>query len=149
MNPMSDMPDIQQVLDQMIPRSLDDIVRLNRDQMQIGLATLDELSAQAGVIELGQTLDTIDEWRVVAIRQRGAPPLLSLLGHVVGTSRVRMTSEIIMFDVCRGLCRTRNSLYRLGLPGDGEPPQEDLICACAILHQWGIGRTIGAPEFFF
>jgi hypothetical protein len=102
-----------------------------------------------GAIEPGQTLDTIDEWRIIAIRQVGAPPLLSLLGRTVGMGGVRMTSEIAGLDVNRGLCRTRNSLYRLGFPGEGEPPQEDLICVCAILHRWGVGRLIGAPEFFY
>ncbi len=143
------MTNIQQVIAEMIPSSLDDIVRLNRDQVQIGLATLDELTTLEGAIEPGPTLNTIDEWRVVAIRQLGAPPMLSLLGHVVGTSIVRMTSEIAVLDVARGLCRTRNSLYRLGFPGTGEPPREDIICVCAVLHQWGFGKTIGAPEFFY
>jgi hypothetical protein len=140
---------IQDVLTQMIPASLDDIVRENRDQVQLGLATLEELAARAGAIGPDAAVDTIDEWRVVAIRQRGSPPILSLLGHAVGMGVVRMTSEIAVLDVARGLCRTRNSLYRLGFPGEGEPPQEDLICVCAILRQWGIGRAIGAPEFFF
>jgi hypothetical protein len=85
----------------------------------------------------------------VAIRQIGSQPMLSLLGRVVGTGVRRMTSRIAVLDVARGLCQTRNSLYRLGFPGTGEPPPEDLICVCAILHRWGIGRTIGAPEFFF
>jgi hypothetical protein len=143
------MTNIQQVLAEMIPSSLDDIVRKNRDQVQIGLATIEEIAAREGAIEPGPALDTIDEWRVVAIRQLGSQPMLSLLGRVVGTGVRRMTSRIAVLDVARGLCRTRNSLYPLGFPGEGEPPPEDLICVCAILHRWGVGRLIGAPEFFY
>jgi hypothetical protein len=60
-----------------------------------------------------------------------------------------MTSEFVMLDINRGLCRTRNSLYRLGFPGEREPSQEDLICICATVHKWEVGRAIGAPEFFY
>jgi hypothetical protein len=49
------MTNIQQVIAEMIPSSLDDIVRLNRDQVQIGLATLDELTTLEGAIEPGPT----------------------------------------------------------------------------------------------
>jgi hypothetical protein len=140
---------IQDVLAQMTPASLDDIVRLNRDQFEIGLATLDELAVRAGAIEPDATADTLDEWRIVAIRQRGAPPILSLLGRAVGTGGAWMTSDIAMLDVTRGLCRTRNSLYRLRVPGVGEPPSDDLIFVCAMVHKWGFGRVIGAPAFLF
>jgi hypothetical protein len=60
-----------------------------------------------------------------------------------------MTSDIAMLDVTRGLCRTRNSLYRLRVPGVGEPPSDDLIFVCAMVHKWGFGRVIGAPAFLF
>jgi hypothetical protein len=75
--------------------------------------------------------------------------MLSLLGHAVSARSEWVTSEIQRIDLERGLVRTRNSLYKLGTPGRGEPPTEDAAVLCAVLHEWGIGAFLGAPYFFF
>jgi len=114
----------------MIPRSLDDIVRVNRDCFQIGSATADEVAVRIAKIELRRTRDTIDSWRIIAFRtlnlQSNADSgrvvgngQLSLLGRAVGLRCTRITSEVLQIDVDNGLVQTRNSLYRLGVKGTG------------------------------
>jgi hypothetical protein len=74
---------------------------------------------------------------------------LSLLGRAAGMRCPWITSEVREIDIDARLVRTRNSLYRLGARGEGEPPQEDLICVCAATHQWGCGALIGMWVWLF
>jgi hypothetical protein len=53
------------------------------------------------------------------------------------------------FDRTRRLVRTRNSIYRSGEEGRGEPPLHELLHVCAMLHVWGFGKYIDAPEIFY
>jgi hypothetical protein len=155
----ADVSEIQEALERMIPRSLEDIVRKSRDQFQIGLATAEELAVLAATIEAGPIRDTIADWRIIAFRAIGqavdaqteavSRSRLSLLGRAAGMRCPWITSEVTEIDIDGRLVRTRNSLYRLGARGMGEPPQEDLICVCAATHQWGFGQLIGAPVFFY
>jgi hypothetical protein len=150
---------IRDALARMIPRSLDDIVRKHRDLVQIGLATAEEIAVRTKRVGLGHSRDTIESWRIVAFRlldrqsEAGADRTfnsrLSLLGRAVGMRCPWVTSEIVGVDVEGKLVRTRNSLYRLGTPGIGEPPDHDLICLCAMTHSWGVGEYIGAPGLFY
>jgi hypothetical protein len=158
LSPM-DVSAIQQALERMFPKSLDDIVRRSRDRFQIGLATAEELALLAATVEDGPIRDTIAEWRIIAFRPIGlgvdartaaaSRSRLSLLGRAVGLRCPWITSEVREIDIDAHLVRTRNSLYRLGARGEGEPPQEDLICVCAATYQWGFGALIGAPAFFY
>lgn len=152
--------EFRDALEQMMPRSLDDIVRANHDCFQIGLATADEVALRTARIEGGRTRDIIDAWRIIAFRtldlqsnadsgRVAANSQLSLLGRAVGLRCTRITSEVLQIDLDNGLVQTRNSLYRLGVKGAGEPPQDQLIVICAATHGWGFGELIGAPAFYF
>jgi hypothetical protein len=155
----ADVSEIREALERMIPRSLEDIVRKARDQFQIGLATAEEMAVLAATVEAGPIRDTITEWRIIAFRaislsvdaqtQAVSRSLLLLLGRAAGTRCPWITSAVTEIDIDRRLVRTQNSLYRLGARGEGEPPQEDLICVCAATHRWGVGKRIGAPAFFY
>jgi hypothetical protein len=134
------------------PASLDAIVRRHRDRIAIGLATLDEIAGRSGAVEQGEERDTIDAWRVISIRapaEQPGGPILVLLGQAVSKRHAWVTSDVRVLDVARGLCLTQNSLYRLVHPGEGEPPADDLRCLCAGLWEWGIGKIIDAPQFYY
>ncbi len=150
---------LDEVFDSLFPKSLDDIVRKNREHFQIGLAKAEEFASRVAKIEPGRSVDTIDQWRLVAFR---APPPrlrferemsdkvhLSLLGEAVKARQIWTTSEVMQIDVEGGFARTQNSLYKLGIKGKGEPPREHLICVAAATHSWGWGTFIAAPEFFY
>jgi hypothetical protein len=150
--------DLVQALEKLMPRSLDDVVRANRDNFQIGLATANEVRRLTASIEPASTKATIDEWRIIAFRTLKPEPnsgrivgktLLSLLGRSSRTNCPLITSEVVKIDFENGLVRTLNSLYKIGVAGEGEPPSDDLIHLCATTHIWGWGKMIGAPAFFY
>jgi len=64
---------LEAFLDSLTPTSLDDIVRENRDRVEIGLATAEELASRAAKIAPGRPAGTIDQWRPVAFRARLPP----------------------------------------------------------------------------
>jgi hypothetical protein len=152
--------DLVKALEKLMPRSLDDVVRANRDKFQIGLATADEVRRLTASIEPAGTKATIDQWRIVAFRTLKpesdsisgrivGKTLLSLLGRSSRTNCSLITSEVVKIDLKNSLVRTLNSLYRIGVGGEGEPPTDDLIHLCATTHIWQFGKIIGAPEFFY
>jgi hypothetical protein len=156
----TDRTGLREALEKMIPRSLDDVVRANRDRFQIGLATAAEAAARAARIEPACARDTIEAWRIVAFRIRdprddadaggqAGRSRLSLLGQSSRMKRGWITSQIMQIDFANRLVQTRNSLYALGVAGAGEPPADDLIHLCAACHIWGFGDLIGAPPFFY
>jgi hypothetical protein len=155
----ADVSEVREALEQMIPKSLDDVVRKSRGQFQIGLATAEELTLLAATIGDGPIRDTIAEWRIIAFRAIGlavgaqthavSRSRLLLLGRAAGMRCPWITSAVTGIDLDGRLVRTQNSVYRLGARGEGEPPQEDLICVCAATHSWGVGKLIGAPAFFY
>jgi hypothetical protein len=155
-----DATSIEEALDKLFPRSLDDIVRVNRDRYQLGIATPDEFAALVGNVEPGRVKATLDQWRIVAFRNIAsdlAPGRdrvfdevsLSLLGRDAERRGLWMTSQVRRIDQSSGLVLTRNSIYRLGFPGAGEPPSDHLIHVAAMTHVWGVGDLIGAPMFFY
>jgi hypothetical protein len=157
---VGDATSIEEALENLFPRSLDDIVRINRDRYQIGLATPDELAALVGSVDLGRVKSTLDEWRFVAFRNVASDSApgrdralsdvsLSLLGRDAERRGLCITSQVRRIDRSSGLVMTRNSIYRLGSHGAGEPPSDHLIHVAAVTHSWGFGDLIGAPAFFY
>jgi hypothetical protein len=156
----ADMSGIAEALEKLIPQSLGDIVRQNRHLFCISLATSEELAARAAEIGPGDVKDTISGWRMIAFRTLDRrPPVksegpsgasrISLLGSAVETGCGWITSAVMRIDAANGLVQTRNSLYRLGVKGAGEPPPNELMTVCAALHRWGLGPLLGVPEFYF
>lgn len=66
-----------------IPATLCDLVRRNRDRLEVGLATAAEVAAVTGEVDAsGMARGQIDDWHVVALRDRVADRV-SL--HMLGT----------------------------------------------------------------
>jgi hypothetical protein len=151
---------IAEAIENLIPRSLDDIVRQNRHLFCISLATSEELAARAAKIEPRDVKDTINGWRMLSFRAfaRRRPiksedascvSRLLLLGSAVETGCIWITSAVMRIDADSGFVQTQNSFYRLGPRAEGEPPPDELMTVCAALHRWGVGPLLGAPEFYF
>lgn len=149
---------LREAVELLIPKSLDDLVRKARDHFQIGLATSGEMAALAAPIGFGRVRDTISGWRIVAFRDLdptgdaqtpASVSHLSLLGDVIELGGLILTSNIAQIDLVAGLVRTRNSIYRLGARGEGEPPLEQLLFVCAMTHRWGWGHHLGIPHILY
>lgn len=140
-------------IEDFLPKSLDEIVRHRRDEVQIRLATATEIQALGeylgdAKISQGEVKDTISEWYPVTFRVRDDLQI-RLVGHFERKGVISMTSRVLLLDLAAGFAKTENSLYQLGKPGEGEPPRAYLVQLCAILNDMGAGKALGVPEVFF
>lgn len=131
-----------------LPRTLDEIVRKNRDAVEIRLATVAEIVSLAGQVSAAEIKDAIDKWYPIAITMKGQR-WIRVLGHFEGRGETTLSSALVAFDQEVGLAQTLNSVYRLGNRGQGEPDRASLMQLCAILNQMGVGPELGVPEVFF
>ena len=146
---------LAEAIQELIPKSLDDIIRLNRNQAQLRLTTEDEIFDLHQEITPGQPKDVIDEWNLISLHRSGFDvPLIFLLGDIRRNGHQRITSDVISIDLDRQLLLTKSgSLYQLGTPkgGDGGPnPSLNQLCMVAsAFHSWGFGPVLGVPHFFY
>jgi hypothetical protein len=145
------MSEMDNILDRLIPKSLDDIIRANKHLAELRLADEREISAITGEIWADKTKDEISNFRLVSIIFKN-PVTVSV--HLLGTCSARhawYTSQVMVLDLQRGYAQTRSgSLYKLiGPLAVDEPGTDDLICLCAALNTWGVGQYLGVPAFFY
>lgn len=123
------------------PTKLDEIVRRHRERFEVGLATAAEQAAITGDVDTRATpRDTIKTWHLIALRDR---TLGQTTMHVLGRVHpdvARITSYIAVLAPDRSHVRTKNSLYRLGPEGHGEPGLALIFLVAAALRRWGLDQ---------
>jgi len=140
--------DLHENTSELVPKTLNDIIRANRDHAELRLAKTIEIDTLVGVIDKSAILkDEIGDWRLISLVDKEKQTIQILLA---GDSRLRrhpaITSPILRIDFAKGFVLTKShSVYKLGNRGLGEPPEDDLLCLCAALHQWGTGPALGVP----
>lgn len=141
--------ELSTALEAMIPKSLNDIIRKNRELVQLRLANeADILKLQSEIHEVNPVF-ILDNWNLIAFDRPGATTI-HLIGDVRGESEPRITNLIRAIDMKRQLLLTNSgNLYQMGTNNDGEPNTEKLYLICAYMHQWGIGHELGVPHFFY
>lgn len=152
---MKDKPmdeELVQNIDNLIPKILDDVIRKNRELVELGLSTADDIRVIQSEIQPGLPVkDIVNDWRLISLREKqsGLAQVL-LLGRSQNENAAWITSSIVKIDLTRNCVMTKSgSHYGLGSRGFGEPPREQLIHVCATLHQWGSGSFLGVPHFFY
>jgi hypothetical protein len=60
-----------------------------------------------------------------------------------------ISSNIRSIDWKNGLVLTKNSMYRLGTQGEGEPDFDARMLACAAFSDWGWGGMMGILPVFY
>lgn len=135
-----------------IPRRLDDVVRANREKLQLRLATDAEIVTLTRVIPFVDELNgEISDWRFVAFTSAFNNQRTTHLRVLGNNARrgvgVKITSPIVALDPGSGLVATRRgSIYRLvGKGGVGEPTVDQLLLVCAALWHWGVGDGLRVP----
>jgi hypothetical protein len=150
------MDEFDKILDEMIPKSLDDIIKINRDICVLRLADEQQLSAIAGEIWTDRIKDEISNYRLVSLILKDPeaidPETVSV--HLLGMCSAGhswITSRVIVLDLERGYAATRSgSIYKLVGPlAHDEPDRCELIFLCAALNTWGIGERMGVPGFYY
>lgn len=141
---------IGQKIDSLIPKSIDDIIRKNRDQGRLYLTTPEKIKGLTrAIVDVKNSVrDTINDWRLITIDVKGYGTKTMLLGDAVRYGGPWITSNVLAVDLGTGIVVTANSTYRLGSIGEGEPPEDHLILVCAFLSQT-CGEHFGVPAFFY
>jgi hypothetical protein len=142
----------KQAIEDIIPKSLDDIIRHNRHLASLRLTNDEEIDDLYFPIQVGNkpTKDFIDDWSLITLNVKEQLPQVMLIGGVRGTSKNRLTSNVQQIDLKNNvLITTSRSVYELGKRNDGEPDLQQLMTICAVFHSWGFGPALGTPHFFF
>lgn len=150
---MKDSEQLTAALEALIPKSLDDVIRKNRDAASLRLTTDKELFELFEGIIPGPLKETIEDWRFISLHLQTpdrSATLTFLLGNRLSNGNPRITSDVTKVDLYRGLVVTKSgSLYKLGSKGEGKPPFEGLVMICSAFHSWGFGEALGVPHFYY
>lgn len=148
------MPDRSE-LSNLLPKTMDDIIQKNRHLYSLRLSFHEELNTLPPMVALiadhRQVKAKISVWRFICwVRpEEIGGPVHFLLGINKARQRIIMTSDVRSVDFENGLVLTKNSLYRLGCKGNGDPEVRMLLHICATLHVWGHGEFMGIPHVFY
>ncbi len=125
---------------------LNDIVQRHRDELEVALATAEDLAATDGAIEGDDIAATLDDWWAIAIRDLTEDRfLLVFYGENPLSGKLRQASGVRTIDLDRNLIQTGSAIYSLGQPGQGDPPVEVVLDLCSELHRRGLGERFGVP----
>ncbi len=141
------MATIVQQLEQIIPKSLDDIIRSNREKVRLYLSTETELDALKGAVPIQRFKGEISNWAFITffLTESGGFPMVYLTGFNKAENSSWMTSLVTAIHG-EAVATTSGSLYRLIGERTSTP---DLEHICATLNTWGIGPMFDVPPFFF
>jgi hypothetical protein len=143
---------LDEAVKQLIPKNLDDIIRLRRDEFTLRLSSAQEIAELPPMVSIidnqMQVSATINEWRIICLDLHAAGKKYILTGYNQSTKTTWGTSEVASADINRGLILTKNSIYRLGTKGEGEPTSDLLLHICALFHQWGSVQSLVYLKYF-
>ena len=142
---------VEEQLKQLLPKSLDDIVRENRDQLRLALATEEELKRLQTTLPDASFRHSLTQWDILMLHVTEGDRKVSsprLIGKLSESGESWMTSHVVSIDTEHGLVQTRNSMYRIIGPR-AEEKDLDLLRICGALHEWGLGKHFGVPPIFY
>lgn len=141
---------LEKLIESMIPKSLDDIIRQNQEFATLRLATEEEIMALHQAIEPSKPKKIIDNWNFINLHlTHGDIDQLTLIGDKRENGAARITSIVTGIDLDRQYIKTKSgSLYQLGTPRPGVIDQDQLFLICAAFHAWGFGAFLGVPNFY-
>lgn len=146
---------LEEAVSAMIPKSLDDIVRKNRELCTIRLSRPEEVAALKKTIiaDDHHIKGHIEDWRFICLDRcaKADGPMHVLSGFDIRKRQEWATSKITGIDLGTRLVTTHSgSIYKLeGEQGQGEPEMHGLMHIAALLTSWGWSRMLGIPEFFY
>lgn len=140
------MNTLEEQLMQLLPPSLDDIIRANRDKVQLYFSRDDEINALRCLLLDGHIKAQVFRWAFITLHfSETQDSLVYLVGFNQTANCSWMTSFIT--GIGHGMVTTKSgSIYEL----IGTSTLDvDLVYICATLHEWGVGRSLAVPHFFF
>ena len=138
--------DLARQIDQLVPKSLDDIIRTNRDVARLYLTTDAEINALRASVPPGAITGTISAWAFITMfMTKSGTAIVNLTGFNDAERCSWMTSQVMAIDGDTVVTRS-GSYYRLQGERSDTP---DLLHICATLHLWGVGPMLGVPHIFY
>lgn len=134
-------------LESLIPSSLDEVIRRNRDRARLYFSTPEELAALAACSDsvFGRHIKgVLRDWTLVTLNIVDKPGVI-LLGYNTTVGQTWATSLVTGIAGNRVLTRS-GSLYQLDGPSSDDP---DLLHLCAQIWNWGLGNYLGVPHIFY
>ena len=127
------------------PRSLDDVIRLNRDKASLSLTTPAEILKLEQSIEFAEApKDTFRHWHLVTLYMKPFHKVF-VIGEADNAETLKTSSDVRAIDLDKGLVVTRNSLYALDMRSRmaGEPEPLALWHLQNTFWAWGFGEALG------
>jgi hypothetical protein len=150
---MTSENNLTDLLNDLIPKSIDNIIRDHRDEVCLRLVTDAEIAALPPIVltmtELMPVKATITDYFVIRLDAKQKGEITIVVGTKEESGNLMYTSRVKSFDTKSNLLLTQNSLYRMGAKSDKEPSAFVLMHICCMLNKWGIGQSFGVPEFFY
>ena len=139
-------------LEQYLPKSLDDIIRDRRNVCSLRLSNTEDFASLPPMVSMldniKQIRATINDWRIVCLTlPSGKNHILTGINET--SNNAWATSALKSVDFQNNLVLTENSIYRLGIKGEGEPDLAIRLHICYCLHSWGLGAPLGVPRIFY
>lgn len=80
----------------------------------------------------------LDEWLLVMIKPNDALPTLPhLVGNLVGTTKLRVTSRVLELSLSQGYTRTQHEeIYQLGHQCHQEPDLSQVLAIATTIADW-------------
>jgi hypothetical protein len=140
------MDTLAEKLAYLVPTSLDDIIKVNRDRLQLYLSTTEELEALRCETPSKPVKATISAWSFITLNYSEVKKkAIVLAGFNQDQHCTWMTSAVTGIDGNR-VTTYSGSLYEF--VGDSTT-DVDLLHVCAMLHRWGIGPLFGVTHIFY
>ena len=135
-------------LKSMVPSSLDDVIRKNRDKVCAYVSTDEELRVLRGPVPIRRAKGEISNWNFVSFHfVEKQDTCVYLVGFNAAESSSWMTSMVMA--VGDGVVATASGSLYLLAGEKGSNDDLDLPFICATLNAWGLGPHLGIPAFFF
>lgn len=140
------MSTLDETFAKLLPTSLDDIIKINRDKLQLYLSTADELATLQCDIATRPVKAKISEWSFITLNfSEAKKKAIVLAGSNIDQHCTWMTSAVTGINDNRVKTHA-GSLYELV----GKSTTDvDLLHMCAMLHRWGMGPLFGVTYIFY
>lgn len=140
-------------LEELIPKSIDDIIRENRDKLRLEIVQKDEMETIYKNLAItnfkGVLNDVCIYRRRILINDLSSIAAIGWIDTPYG-GKLRHTSSIVAYDPDSNVILTHSgSHYVINNFLEGDPNFSILTFICAMLHHEGVGRYFGVPPFFY
>lgn len=140
-------------LEDLIPKSIDDIIRKNRDKLRLESVEKHEMETIHRSLPItnfkGALNDVFIYRRRVLVNDISSIAAIGWVDTPYGV-KLRHTSSIVAFDPDANVILTYSgSHYIINNFLQGDPDFSILTFICVMLHHEGIGNYFGVPPFFY